>query len=93
MDEPTDLFCAGADLRRSRGYDSDWGGWRLEGLEQVYPAYGRNVYPINIERLTTSAPMLDTIMQVAGKRWATNDCIAGPVHAQRESIGLPRYWI
>jgi hypothetical protein len=61
-----------------RGYDSDWGGWRLEGLERVYPAYpGRGVYPIDIERFTSSAHMLDMILQVVGKTWATNDCVAG----------------
>jgi hypothetical protein len=64
-----------------RGYDSDWGGWRLEGLELVYPAYGSNVYPIDLERFTSSAKMLDTVMQVAGKTWATNDCVAGLVRA------------
>jgi hypothetical protein len=65
-----------------RGYDSDWGGWRLEGLERVYPAYpGRGVYPIDIERFTSSAQMLDMILQVVGKTWATNDCVAGLVHA------------
>ena len=32
-------------------------------------------------RVTSSAPMLDTIMQVAGKGWATHDCVAGLVYA------------
>lgn len=65
-----------------RGYNNDWAGWRLEGLALVYPAYpGGGVYPINIERFTSSAQMLDIIMQVASKSWATNDCIAGLIHA------------
>lgn len=63
-------------------HDGDWAGWTLERLKLVYPAYpGGGVYPIDIERFTSSAQMLDTIMQVAGKSWATNDCIAGLVHA------------
>ena len=54
----------------------------LEGLELVYPPYpGGGVYPVDIERFTSSAQVLDTIMQVAGKTWATNDCVAGLVNA------------
>ena len=37
---------------------SDWGGWRREGLELVYPAYGTGVYPVALEGLNSSAVML-----------------------------------
>jgi hypothetical protein len=46
-----------------------WGGWRLEGLMLSYPAYSGGVYPVDVERFTTSAQVLDVIMQVANKRW------------------------
>jgi hypothetical protein len=39
------------------------------------------VYPINLDRFTSSAAMLDTIMQVARKTWATPECVAGLVLA------------
>ena len=39
------------------------------------------VYPIGLERSTRSARMFDTIMQVAGKVWATDACLAGLVRA------------
>jgi hypothetical protein len=53
---------------RLRWDESRWGGRHLEGLELVYPAYaGGGVYPIDIERFTRSAELLDIIMQVAGK--------------------------
>ena len=73
-----------ADIEICSRYDeSRWNGWRLEGdLCLVYPAYpGSHVYPIDLEGLTSSAEMLDMIIQVAGKNWATDECIAGLVHA------------
>ena len=47
----------------------------------VFPAYAGGVYPIDLERFTSSARVLDTTMQVAGKGWATNACLAGLVRA------------
>jgi hypothetical protein len=58
-----------------------WGGWRLEGLMLSYPAYSGGVYPVDVERFTTSAQVLDVIMQVANKRWADDGCLAGLVRA------------
>jgi hypothetical protein len=53
-------------VMQRRGYDSDWGGLRLEGLERVYPAYpGGGVYPIDIERRTGEA---DARHDPAGRR-------------------------
>lgn len=66
---------------RRRGEDSDWGGWVQDGMELSYPAYSGGVYPIDLRRFTTSTEMLDMIMQVASKTWATDACIAGLVRA------------
>jgi hypothetical protein len=62
----------------------NWGGWQLDkkALELSYPAYpGGGTYPVDLERFTSSAEVLNTIIQVAGKRWATDTCLAGLVHA------------
>jgi hypothetical protein len=64
-----------------------WGGWRLEGLALSYPAYpGDACYPIDVERFTTSAEMLDMIMQVAKKPWADDECLAGLVRALNDIL-------
>jgi hypothetical protein len=42
---------------------------------------GREIYYIDLERCLTSAQVLDWIMQVAGKRWATSAVLAGLVRA------------
>lgn len=61
-----------------------WGGWRLDGatFELAYPAYdGGGEYQVDLEQCCTSAQAFDWIMQVIGKTWATDDCIAGLVRA------------
>lgn len=72
------------------GWDeSRWNGWRLDGYELSYPAYsGGGTYPIGVERFTSAWEMLDMIMQVSGKTWATDECIAGLVH--RSTISCTR---
>ena len=60
----------------------DWGGWKLDGCELAYPVYGGGgEYPVDLTRFTSSAQVLDMIMQVAGKKWATDKCVAGLVRA------------
>ena len=61
--------------------ESRWNGWRLEGIELVYPAYIGGVYPIDLERCDRSSEVLDWIAQIAGKDWATDECLAGLIHA------------
>jgi hypothetical protein len=65
-----------------------WGGWRLEGLMLCYPAYPAypGLYPVDVERFTTSAQVLDMIMQVAKKRWADDECLAGLVRALNDIL-------
>ena len=63
-----------------------WGGWKLQGrtYELTYqpfadaPAYA---YPVDLERFTTSAEVLDMIIQMAEKTWATDEVLAGLVRA------------
>jgi hypothetical protein len=65
--------------------DRDWFGWELHGTWLSYPAYpypgGSNHYSFDIANRTTSAEVLDIIMQVDRKLWATAECVAGLVHA------------
>ena len=67
---------------------SGWNGWELEAGHLNYPAYlGGGCYPIDLEdRAQSSGRMLDIIMQVANKGWATDACIAGLVRALNEII-------
>ncbi len=67
--------------------ERQWGGWKLDSERLVleYPAYpdaaGETHYRINLGDCTSSAHVLDEIMQIAGKNWATDECLAGFVHA------------
>jgi hypothetical protein len=63
--------------------DSDWGGWELEGTYLSCAPYAHNDmrYEFSITRCRSSAKVLDFIMQVAGKSWATAPLLAGLVRA------------
>jgi hypothetical protein len=67
--------------------ESKWGGWRREGVFDIYyditppRAYPPSSYVVDLRRFTSSAKMLDVIMQVARKTWASAECIAGLVRA------------
>jgi hypothetical protein len=79
---------------------SRWGGWRLEnwgergdehghpgGWHLVYSAYpGGGRYPVELERFASSGNMLDMVMQVAGKRWVDDACLAGFVRALNDIL-------
>ena len=66
-----------------------WGGWKLKKstYELEYFPYAKGEtgaaysYSVDLERCTTSAQMLDWIMQIAGKTWANDVCLAGLVRA------------
>lgn len=53
-----------------------WGKWCLDGNYLI-----NGEYVFNLENITSSAAVLDKIMQIAGKRWATPECVAGLVRA------------
>ncbi len=51
-----------------------WGNWKFvpDGLVLNLVVRGRFLYEVDLERITDSAHMLDWIMQVRMKHWATN---------------------
>lgn len=57
-----------------------WNGWQLDAatfeLSYSDPSEG-NEYSVDLERFCNSAQVLDVILQVAAKRWATDQCLAG----------------
>lgn len=53
----------------------DWGPWRLKASTYVLELPGR--YEVDLERCLDSAEVLDYLAQVAGKRWATPEVVAG----------------
>ena len=50
----------------------EWGHWKLDTstLELIHTEDG---YPIDLECITASAPMLDVIFQVVGKTWCSTE--------------------
>jgi hypothetical protein len=74
-----------SDLSPSARWDENrWNGWRLKGTRLSYRPFPDRMYayPIDLEcQCTTSARMLDIIMQVAGKTWADDACLAGLIRA------------
>jgi hypothetical protein len=69
----------------------DWNGWELlRGTTWLsYPAYQNGArYEFDLSRCTSSAQVLDFIMQIGGKTWATKECLVGLVYAF-DDIPLP----
>ena len=58
--------------------DGHWGPWVLDLKLLTICCKG---YEIDLERISTSGEMLDIIMQVARKSWATDDLLASLVRA------------
>lgn len=70
-----DLFASiGADNKQRRER-RQWGRWRLDTrtLELVIWDGPRAIYFIDLERIGTSAAMLDWVFQVAKKIWCTSE--------------------
>jgi hypothetical protein len=53
----------------------------LHGCILEHPTYGNNSYDVDLRTLTSSARMLDLIMQIDGKMWASAACLSGLVRA------------
>jgi hypothetical protein len=74
-----------ADLMATFFYElPQWGGWKLGNnccVEYLDEKYG-----FDLRGFTTSAKMLDMIMQVARKLWATDECTAGLVRALEDIL-------
>jgi hypothetical protein len=68
-----------------------WGNWTLDAenrsLDYKNDKYSFG-YRINLESLTSSAPVLDWIAQVSEKTWATREDIGYLVQAFDEIFGL-----
>src|SRR6266487_1772983 len=62
---------------------SDWGPWRLKtSTRELSVRVGKqHSYEVDLDDCTTSAQVLDWMMQVAGKSWADDATIAGLVRA------------
>jgi len=78
------------ELKYERKYAaSEWNGWRLETTNYTLDAFDTNghwLYGVDLERCTTSAEVLDWIMQVAGKQWATPELMSGLLCALRDVL-------
>jgi hypothetical protein len=65
----------------------DWGGWHRRGRTLCYPVrysgeeQSNRTYDLDLLRFTSSAQVLNMIIQVGQKTWATNACLAGLVRA------------
>ena len=67
------------DTQRKR---RDWHGWLLHGTRLAYPAYPNGShYWFDLTSFGSSAAVLDIIIQVNRKGWATEQCVVGLVHA------------
>lgn len=72
----------------------EWNGWRYEPdtlIVAFYDQRGVFRYEVDLERCRTSAAMLDWIMQVARKGWATDAVLAGLVRAFNRLLRPQRY--
>jgi hypothetical protein len=66
-----------------------WNGWELSDSTVLsYPAHhpDSSRYGFDLADLVSSAKMLDMIMQIDGKRWATDQCLAGLIHALNDIL-------
>lgn len=64
----------------------DWRPWTLYAGASVLELPGR--YEVDLERCRDSAEVLDWIVQVAGKSWATAEIVAGLVRALDDVLRL-----
>ena len=72
-----------------------WGRWRLDTdtLELIYRNdRGRDIYPIDLERMGTSAAMLDWIFQLHKKNWTSAEDL-GDLIAALQDIFDPQGWL
>ena len=64
-----------------------WGPWKYEE-ETLVLTIGR--YEVDLEKMESSAQMLDRIMQVSTKQWATDAVVAGLIHALNDCFDPQR---
>lgn len=63
-----------------------WGNWHLNSrtLELIYRAGYNQLYEIDLETITSSSQMLDWLLQIKGKAWASNQDITDLLQAFKE---------
>jgi len=73
-------FASDIEPQGSRGH---WQGWiyQTSTRELVYKAASNYRYHVDLDTCTTQHEMLDWIDHLAGKTWATDECLAGFVRA------------
>ena len=64
-----------------------WGGWYLD-KETVALVYEEMDYDVRLSECNSSAQILDWIIQIAEKTWATNDVIGELVRALDDILGI-----
>lgn len=62
---------------------SNWGRWRYDQRRRVLDLYDKKLhqYEVDLDTCTTSAAVLDWIMQIAGKTWADAELLGDLVAA------------
>lgn len=65
-----------------------WGPWRFDA--EAFELFGPHSYAIDLERCTDSANVLDWILQIARKDWATDEVLAHLVRALDAIFDLQR---
>ena len=68
-------------LKRPLSRRRNFNGWRFDRRTLCLVPDVAPWYEVGLERCRTSAQMLDWIMQIAGKAWATDRVLAGLVRA------------
>ena len=63
----------------------DWGPWRYKPSTLVLTC---DRYEVDLERIPSSAAVLDWIAQVSRKQWADAETVAGLVHALDDCLHL-----
>src|SRR5215212_604242 len=83
-DEPLRSFTRDERRKRVMATRDKWNGWQLEGgaLTYEWPAN----YEVPGHECTSSAHVLNWIMQVSKKTWATDSCLAGFVRAMDDIV-------
>lgn len=70
-----------------------WGNWILytSNWELRFIKEGQQLYEIDLETITSSAQMLDWLLQIKGKIWICNDDIADLLQAFKHLFDPQRY--
>lgn len=79
------VIYSGGDLMNAIMPPGNWGGWTVDSDHYTLDFDGDR-YWFRLDDCVSSAEVLDKIMQIAGKRWADDACLAGLVRALNEIL-------